>query len=236
MKLKKIASLALAGIMAISMLTACGESNTITEQPQQPQKPTVETSEIATALNNQLFKGQADMLSFTSDSKLASLLKRVATDDEDFEQMDTMISAAGRPTLLNPKDGFYGEAVAKIVAAAYNGTVPEVWMTNGNVNVMTNNNRTYLYVYTVDGSMTSVDQIAAAVMNGAGKNGLQDNIYDVIGAKSNSDKTGGIENEPFSVNYEYKGYAEMVKVTNDNSSDTAYVVAVMVQQHAVTND
>ena len=84
--------------------------------------------------------------------------------------------------------------------------------------------------------MTSVDQIAAAVMNGAGKNGLQDNIYDVIGAKSNSDKTGGIENEPFSVNYEYKGYAEMVKVTNDNSSDTAYVVAVMVQQHAVTND
>ena len=31
MKLKKIASLALAGIMAVSMLTACGESNTITD-------------------------------------------------------------------------------------------------------------------------------------------------------------------------------------------------------------
>ena len=35
--------------------------------------------------------------------------------------------------------------------------------------------------------------------------------------------------------YEYKGYAEMVKITNDNSSDTAWVVAVLVEQHAVSN-
>ena len=173
MKLKKIASLALAGIMAISMLTACGESNTITEQPQQPQKPTVETSEIATALNNQLFKGQADMLSFTSDSKLASLLNRIATDDEDFEQMDAMIKAAGRPTLLDPTKS-YGAEVDKIVEAAYNGSNPEVDMTDEAVEVKHGTNKTYLYVYTVDGSMTSVDQIAAAVMNGAKKNGLQD--------------------------------------------------------------
>ena len=232
MKLKKIASLALAGIMAISMLTACGESNTITEQPQQPQKPTVETSEIATALNSQLFKGQADMLSFTSDSKLASLLKRVATDDEDFEQMDAMIKAAGRPTLLDPTKS-YGAEVNKIVEAAYNGSTPAVTMTNETV-VTTNGkaNATYLYVYTVDGSMTSVDQIAAAVMNGVKGNGLQDKVYNVIGAKNKVDD----EDAPtYSVDYEYKGYAEMVKVTNDNSSDTAYIVAVMVQQHAVTN-
>ena len=230
MKLKKIASLALAGIMAISMLTACGESNTITEQPQQPQKPTVETSEIATALNNQLFKGQADMLSFTSDSKLASLLNRIATDDEDFEQMDAMIKAASRPTLVDPTNATYGKSVKAIVDAAYNGSNPEVNMTNKAVEVEHGTNKTYLYVYTVDGSMTSVDQIAAAVMNGANKNGLQDEVYNVIGAKNTED-----DYDDHSVNYEYKGYAEMVKVTNDNSSDTAYVVAVMVQQHAVTN-
>ena len=230
MKLKKIASLALAGVMAISMLTACG-GNTISEQPQQPQKPTVETSEIATALNNQLFKGQADMLSFTSDSKLASLLKRVATDDEDFEQMDDMIKAAGRPTLLDPTKS-YGAEVNKIVEAAYNGSTPAVTMTNKTV-VTTNGkaNATYLYVYTVDGSMTSVDQIAAAIMND-GK-GLQNKVYNVIGAKNAADTDPATK---YSVDYEYKGYAEMVKVTNDNSSDTAYVVAVMVQQHAVTND
>ena len=41
MKLKKIASLMLAGIMAVSMLAACGEGNTINEQPnEQPGEPT----------------------------------------------------------------------------------------------------------------------------------------------------------------------------------------------------
>ena len=228
MKLKKIASLALAGVMAISMLTACG-GNTISEQPQQPQKPTVETSEIATALNNQLFKGQADMLSFTSDSKLASLLNRIATDDDDFEMLDQLIKDAGRPKLVKPGD--YNGMVAKAVNAAYNGSVPAVTMTNKAIEVDHSTNKTYLYVYTVAGSMTSVDQIAAAVLNGSGSNGLQDKVYEVLGAKNAKDDPA-----TYSVNYEYKGYAEMVKVTNDNSSDTAYVVAVMVQQHAVTND
>ena len=40
MKLKKIASLMLAGVMAVSMLTACGEGNTVNEQPNQPEEPT----------------------------------------------------------------------------------------------------------------------------------------------------------------------------------------------------
>ena len=40
MKLKKIASLVLAGVMAVSMLTACGEGNTVNEQPNQPEEPT----------------------------------------------------------------------------------------------------------------------------------------------------------------------------------------------------
>ena len=228
MKLKKMFSLVAAGVMAVSMLAGCATTSNEPEQPQQPQKPTVETSEIATALNNQLFKGQADMLSFTSDSKLASLLNRVATDDEDFEQMDALIKDADRPTLLNPKDSSYGAEVAKIVDAAYNGSNPEVNMTAGAVKVDHGKNKTYLYVYTVDGSMTSVDQIAAAIMND-GK-GLQNKVYNVIGAKNTE-----TDYKDHSVNYEYKGYAEMVKVTNDNSSDTAYVVAVMVQQHAVTN-
>ena len=39
MKLKKIVSLALAGIMAVSMLTACGEGAS-SSQPTQPEKPT----------------------------------------------------------------------------------------------------------------------------------------------------------------------------------------------------
>ena len=226
MKLKKIASLMLAGVMAVSMLAACGESNSTTTPVVPPVDDNTATSAISAALNDQLFSKQADLLSFESNSKLASLLDRIAEDDEDFEIRDNLVSGATRPTLLNP----FGADVdiANIVNAAFNGTNPLVTMTNAPIAVNHDDNRAYLYVYTVDGSMQDVDQIARAVMNGSFGNGLQDLVYDVAGIVDE----GAI---PAHMDYEYKGYAEMVKITNDNSSDTAWVVAVLVEQHAVSN-
>ena len=226
MKLKKIASLMLAGVMAVSMLAACGDNSSTTTPVVPPVDDDTATSAISAALNDQLFSKQADLLSFESNSKLASLLDRIAEDDEDFEIRDDLVRGAGRPTLLNP---FGADAdVADIVDAAFNGTNPAVNMTNGDINVWHDDNRAYLYVYTVDGSMQDVDQIARTVMNGIAGNGLQDLVYDVAGIVDE----GAI---PAHMDYEYKGYAEMVKITNDNSSDTAWVVAVLVEQHAVSN-
>ena len=108
----------------------------------------------------------------------------------------------------------------------FSGHNTAVTMTNVDILVNHDDNRAYLYVYTVDGSMQDVDQIARAVMNGF--NGLQDHVYDVAGIVDNGFT-------PERMDYEYKGYAEMVKITNDNSSDTAWVVAVLVEQHAVSN-
>ena len=125
--------------------------------------------------------------------------------------------------------------MADIVDAAYNGANPAVefrggGVATGRIPTNHNDNRTYLYIYTVDGSMTEVSEIAAAVMNGAATGaGLQDLVYDTIGVVSGG--PAGANN----IDFEYDGYAEMVKVTNDNSSDTAYIVAVMVEQHAVAN-
>ena len=224
MKLKKIASLMLAGVMAVSMLAACGDNSSTTTPVVPPVDDNTATSAISDALNDQLFSKQADLLSFESNSKLASLLDRIAEDDEDFEIRDTLVSGAGRPTLLAP-NGVNAD-ITNIVNAAFNGTNPAVTMTNVDILVNHDDNRAYLYVYTVDGSMQDVDQIARAVMNGV--NGLQDHVYDVAGIVDN----GTI---PPQTDYEYKGYAEMVKITNDNSSDTAWVVAVLVEQHAVSN-
>ena len=224
MKLKKIASLMLAGVMAVSMLAACGDNSSTTTPVVPPVDDNTAASAISDALNDQLFSKQADLLSFESNSKLASLLDRIAEDDEDFEIRDNLVSGAGRPTLLAP--GGVNADITNIVNAAFNGTNPAVTMTNADIAVNHDDNRAYLYVYTVDGSMQDVDQIARAVMNGV--NGLQDRVYDVA----------GIVNEgtvPEQTDYEYKGYAEMVKITNDNSSDTAWVVAVLVEQHAVSN-
>ena len=225
MKLKKIASLMLAGVMAVSMLAACGDNSSPTTPVVPPVDDNTAASAISDALNDQLFSKQADLLSFESNSKLASLLDRIAEDDEDFEIRDTLVSGAARPTLLAPG---VDVDIANIVNAAFNGTNPLVTMTNTDIAVNHNNNRAYLYVYTVDGSMQDVDQIARAVMNGVNGNGLQDHVYDVAGIVDE----GAI---PAHMDYEYKGYAEMVKITNDNSSDTAWVVAVLVEQHAVSN-
>ena len=222
MKLKKIASLMLAGVMAVSMLAACGESNSTTTPVVPPVDDNTATSAISAALNDQLFSKQADLLSFESNSKLASLLDRIAEDDEDFEIRDGLVNGAARPTLLAP--GGVNADITNIVNAAFNGTNPAVTMTNVDILVNHDDNRAYLYVYTVDGSMQDVDQIARAVMNGF--NGLQERVYDVVGI---------VDNNAISQDYEYKGYAEMVKITNDNSSDTAWVVAVLVEQHAVSN-
>ena len=224
MKLKKIASLMLAGVMAVSMLAACGDNSSTTTPVVPPVDDNTATSAISDALNDQLFSKQADLLSFESNSKLASLLDRIAEDDEDFEIRDNLVSGAARPTLLAP--GGVNADITNIVNAAFNGTTPLVRMTNGDILVNHDDNQAYLYVYTVDGSMQDVDQIARAVMNGF--NGLQDHVYDVAGIVDN----GTI---PQQTDYEYKGYAEMVKITNDNSSDTAWVVAVLVEQHAVSN-
>ena len=203
MKLKKIASLMLAGVMAVSMLAACGDNSSTTTPVVPPVDDNTAASAISDALNDQLFSKQADLLSFESNSKLASLLDRIAEDDEDFEIRDTLVNGAGRPTLLNPG---VDVDIANIVNAAFNGTTPLVRMTNGDIAVNHDNNRAYLYVYTVDGSMQDVDQIARAVMNGV--NGLQEHVYDVVGI---------VDSTALSQDYEYKGYAEMVKITNDNS-------------------
>ena len=224
MKLKKIASLMLAGVMAVSMLAACGDNSSTTTPVVPPVDDNTAASAISDALNDQLFSKQADLLSFESNSKLASLLDRIAEDDEDFEIRDTLVNGATRPTLLNPNGADVD--IANIVNAAFNGTNPAVRMTNADIAVNHDDNRAYLYVYTVDGSMQDVDQIARAVMNGV--NGLQDHVYDVAGIVNNG-------TTPEQTDYEYKGYAEMVKITNDNSSDTAWVVAVLVEQHAVSN-
>ena len=222
MKLKKIASLMLAGVMAVSMLAACGDNSSTTTPVVPPVDDNTATSAISDALNDQLFSKQADLLSFESNSKLASLLDRIAEDDEDFEIRDGLVNGAARPTLLAP--GGVNADITNIVNAAFNGTTPLVRMTNADIATNHDDNRAYLYVYTVDGSMQDVDQIARAVMNGV--NGLQEHVYDVVGI---------VDNGTISQDYEYKGYAEMVKITNDNSSDTAWVVAVLVEQHAVSN-
>ena len=66
MKLKKIASLALAGVMSVSMLTACG--STVSEQPTQPEQPT--TSSVVAAIQKGIDSHNPNLKVTVADSKM----------------------------------------------------------------------------------------------------------------------------------------------------------------------
>ena len=76
MKLKKIASLALAGVMAVSMLTACG-GNTINdnEQNNKPEEPTA--SAYSTIMESKLSAHAQDKIDMSDDADLTAALDYV---------------------------------------------------------------------------------------------------------------------------------------------------------------
>ena len=242
MKLKKIASLMLAGVMAVSMLAGCSTTSEEPQTPVDPQEPAA-TSSIATALNAQLSTNQANVLSFSANSDLANAMSWMTGDHVDRLLItDTLIQNAGRPTLLNVG------GVVRRIGAGLDGMVPAVQaMGNRPITLFsTANNNMYLYVWTIDGSVSSVNTIAAEIMNGIGgfgSNGLQDLVYDQLDLLTedviiNTHPNGGIAipgTTSENITHEYKGYAEMVQVTNSLSTDTAYVVAVLIQQYSTTN-
>ena len=80
MKLKKIASLALAGVMAVSMLTACG-GNTINDT-QKPEEPDVtpSTSASAQTLVSNMSKEAQNKVTAVSNSDLDAALKNAVED------------------------------------------------------------------------------------------------------------------------------------------------------------
>ena len=66
MKLKNFASLLLAGVMSVSMLTACG--NAVNEQPTQPEQPT--TSSVVAAIQKGIDSHNPNLKVTVADSKM----------------------------------------------------------------------------------------------------------------------------------------------------------------------
>ena len=74
MKLKKIVSLALAGIMAVSMLTACGDKGSSSSSSEVP-----ETNDLVSKVIAELDEDVAKKVTFTADSSLQKTLNDMVT-------------------------------------------------------------------------------------------------------------------------------------------------------------
>ena len=76
MKLKKIASLALAGVMAVSMLAGCAEANANSTPDSQPEQPN--TTSYSTVLESKLSAHAQDKIAMSDDADLTTALNYAA--------------------------------------------------------------------------------------------------------------------------------------------------------------
>ena len=158
MKLKKIASLALAGVMAVSMLTACG-GNTI-DDTQKPEEPNVtpSTSASAQTLVSNMSKTAQNKVTAVANDDLDNALQNAVEDyfsNADVVKYGKIFEVPRVPygwTDADARNTDIGEALVEYLGA-YDTEI-------GNLNNMPNASTgefTAVEVYGVNGSVTDKD-------------------------------------------------------------------------------
>ena len=219
MKLKKIASLMLAGIMAVSMLAACNDGNTV-EEPDSSSSQVTTISNIANFANGAMSNDAKAICTFESNSSLAAAVKAVAEDsgkitstilsnatkadgwDESFVAWQGNVDGNKLSKNVVDELDFSGDIYSKAGWNTWNNAVPA---SNTDVD------------YYVEACVLSPDMSEKAV--GAAVAEKWNNLIEAF--------EDDVDNKITS----YKAYVEAVKVYNtlDTSAD-AWVVAVMFEK------
>ena len=223
MKLKKIASLMLAGIMAVSMLTACDTtSNGDSNDDDVIVTPPTDTS-FAAAVNGELSGPQKAVITFGSDSTLASVLKSVADELKTSYVDNTKIGiVAGNYDDSEDFRHLLGLGAAKSFTARGGSFDTSLNNNDGqwtyfNTNVTTSETLADLIV--VPGNLTE-EGVAEKVASFVGN--LIDNRMPNDNGATAGDKYV----------YDYTGDIAVVKVTSLSGDYSAYVVGLTVTQTA----
>ncbi len=185
MKLKKIASLALAGIMAVSMLTACGEGTGNGNSGSSSSQPTAPTGYTASVLaETNLAK---DFVTGTDDSKLNAMVNAVA-------EMKVSYNLTTGYVLKLLNDTTAWDTAARMMTGAMNK--PGVWDLQGHSDLTApteSNDGVYYALYYIDNKYADnlvdslvadkLDSIAKSVIDSKNAN-VNDTDYTVSVAKA----------------------------------------------------
>ena len=226
MKLKKIASLALAGVMAVSMLAGCksGNSNNGGSDNEGPVTPV--TTPVVDAVNKGQTPGNDVKIVFTSNSSLdAALAKAVevygSDADCDKELLPQIAIKTGfEEKLANIKDDT--KYAAYITDGFLNGELIYNNANNLDGKVYTHFKVTEFDALNDDAALNMVAEYANQEIAKLAKTSKQ--IYRVAGASNDPLLTG---QKYYS--YDYDGSISMVSVTNLDGT-TSYYVAYVVNQ------
>ena len=212
MKLKKIASLALAGIMAVSMLAGCSTTGDTGDNDDTVVVPVTGVVEYA---NDALDKLEDD-LSFAGNSWLDSKLNDLATSvgnlpADAIEDAYDDNTAAAAP---------YADLQNKLKSALTEDG--KIVVTNSKVfkeDPTSTNSRTWADVYLVSGRMDQESAIKAVIAK----------VEDTL--NTNNKVVADVIIDKTTYSCEYAGEISALKVTNKSlTGESAWVVAVVVEQ------
>ena len=209
MKLKKIASLMLAGVMAVSMLAGCkGSANSGEEE-----NPVVPTTGIVADANGVLTDDQKEIFSYVGSTNLDNILKEIAADTKNLDEGE--ITAAYK----NFKPGTQDQELNKKLRDKLEGL-----KANGpkyfTVAPANGKSQSYGWVYTISGKMTQTEAVEATAE------------YFANFMSSNSVSTV-VEYNGADYNAEYSVEISAVKASSNSNNvdgESAWVIAFVVTQ------
>ena len=228
MKLKKIASLALAGIMAVSMLAACGSKGSENGN----ETETATSTSIVDAVNKAQSANNKVKITFTDDAALSKALKTAA------EVYGFQATTGGLETAITNMIGVTKE----LPGTEWAGKVTSVGLLNGNVvydnDYSTANGKagkedgTVYTLFAVEKFEGSSYPTEESVLNKFADT-VDEKIAELANTSDDTDKDGKL-NADVAVgdkyySYSYKGNVSMVSVKNP-SGIVDYYVAYVVEQ------
>ena len=233
MKLKKIASLMLAGAMTVSMLTACNTANNDGDDNQGDDTIVTPVDDsFATAINGELSTAQKNTLTITADSSLEAMLNKVADKfDDDALQitkgkvvtafvLDTNSSVPQDARhLMGLKDdaSLTTDKNGDSRTPTGSGYIAGVAATDG-----------WKYFGKNDSAETTLDFII--VDGGQTEEGLAHEVAKKLGDLMTEDRMPG-ETKDFNkkdYDYDYTGHVASIKLDNLRGDESFYVVAVEI--------
>ena len=207
MKLKKIASLMLAGIMAVSMLAACGEGKK-EENPGSSSSEVTTVSGAAAAINAELDKNK-DKISFEGDSDLdKGLSAYFAVNPIKADEWD------GKAEQVFVQDAALVKAINNFVNAQWNG------LTNTKA-VMERDSDTTKQTAIVVSAFNTKAYTESAALKYVGRK------IDELALKEDSTNTtdGKV--------YSYSGTASVIEVKSEKGAESVWLVTVVLTKDYV---
>ena len=214
MKLKKIASMMLAGVMAVSMLAGCsGKGNGNNGEPENPVVPT--TGVVADANDNVSTDDKEDykFSGFTANTNLDSILKDLASSTGDFSE----------DVISNAYDNVAGVQANLTVRNKLNGKLSGLLDDDGKFSEIPADNvsEKYGYVYTASGKLTQKEAVGKIVAKF-----VDDTLQEV--------ETDAVKNAITGTKYDpaYSAEISIVKVSSSSAvNESAWVVAIVLTQN-----